>query len=1056
SNVAMGARSVVSSVGVLPADGAWTGGYEVVISGMNLGNGGDITNVTLCGVAVQSIVSQSATQVVVVAGQAISGVVGDVQVFSASFGATTKSNAFTYTGAGIAVNGTSFGHLVLGTIVTNLFAVTNSGNEALVITAATNSGAGAAMFNVTGLGGLTVAPGTVSNVPVVFTASAVGTFMPTCRATNNSPLPNYTFGLTGSVYAASTNVGPYGGGNTITITNGHFGTITNVLLGALSTSSATLVSSGPNWFTITLPAATNAGAVDFIVQTSDNGDITLTNPYAYNPQGWIGARATTAILDNTSNGTASLDISVGSITLNHWNAKVISTPAGDPTPLTGMKMSLYSTTTNGANTLNLGLYYVDASYDPIGSALTSTDVVVNLTTTAAYYDIPLNVEQWTLQPATNYALVFKGSTAGITMSWPIPGSSYPYITTNGFGFVKGRRTTTGGSSWYDSAYNNGLQLLGNIMNIGVEPSSGSWTGGYPVAISGDNLCNGTIGDVTLVTLAGMTATVQSVNSATQVVVMAGASHDGYRAGDVVVVSTDYGTTVKSNAYEYLKEAQSITFDPIAAKTYGDAAFDPGAMASSGLTVGYASSNSNVATNLGTLLYITGTGVCNIVASQAGNAFYVDALNVTNTLTVTPKGLTVSGASASNKVYDATVAAMLGGGSLVGVVPSDTVTLANSATGTFAQATIGTNIAVTSFMTLSGADAPNYTLSQPSLAADIIAKGLTVTGAVAQGKVYDGTIAATVSGAGLSGVESGDAVTLDNASTGTFASANADTNIAVTSYMTISGADSGNYNLGGQPSLSADITKADQTITFPALSDTFWTNRTAVSATADSGLAVAFAVLSGPAQLNSGTNVSFTGIGDVRISASQSGNANYNAAPVKTNSFLATGPQVLFLGTDGAVVESGAGVSPAAGTAFGEAIIGGTALTNVFAITNAGNALLTFSGVVTNGIQVSSFILHPFPLTLAAGAATNVTVVFAPLAGGSNTASFVFSFDGTNSPYTMNVAGVGLGGGIALATNLLAFTGTYAATNPPAQVLMMSNVGVSGFTWTNSIAYSAGA
>ena len=84
------------TVGVEPASGLWTGGYPVIINGTNLCDGSDITNVTLCGVSVASIVSQSATQIVVTAGAAAAVGVGDVRVFSTSFGETVKSNAFEY------------------------------------------------------------------------------------------------------------------------------------------------------------------------------------------------------------------------------------------------------------------------------------------------------------------------------------------------------------------------------------------------------------------------------------------------------------------------------------------------------------------------------------------------------------------------------------------------------------------------------------------------------------------------------------------------------------------------------------------------------------------------------------------------------------------------------------------------------------------------------------------------------------------------------------------------------------------------------------------------
>ena len=48
------------------------------------------------------------------------------------------------------------------------------------------------------------------------------------------------------------------------------------------------------------------------------------------------------------------------------------------------------------------------------------------------------------------------------------------------------------------------------------------------------------------------------------------------------------------------------------------------------------------------------------------------------------------------------------------------------------------------VTLSGGDAGNYTVSQPSgLSAEITAKNLTISGAVANNKQYDGNTTATV-------------------------------------------------------------------------------------------------------------------------------------------------------------------------------------------------------------------------------------------------------------------------------------------------------------------------
>lgn len=182
--------------------------------------------------------------------------------------------------------------------------------------------------------------------------------------------------------------------------------------------------------------------------------------------------------------------------------------------------------------------------------------------------------------------------------------------------------------------------------------------------------------------------------------------------------------------------------------------------------------------------------------------------------------------------------------------------------------------------------------------------------------------------------------------GTFATANAGTNIAVTAYMSLGGADVGNYSLSGQPALSADIMKAPQIISFTTPGTQFWSNSVGLSASAGSGLTVTLAVASGPASLTGGTNLSFNGYGTVVLTADQT--------------------------------------------------------------------------------------------------------------GGTNTASFEFSFDGTNSPYTVNVVGVGPDGGVALSTNALEFTSTYSGTNPVPQTIAVTNVGGSDFIWTNTIAYSAGA
>jgi beta propeller repeat protein len=91
--------------------------------------------------------------------------------------------------------------------------------------------------------------------------------------------------------------------------------------------------------------------------------------------------------------------------------------------------------------------------------------------------------------------------------------------------------------------------------------------------------------------------------------------------------------------------QAITFPVLPSTTYGAADFAPGATASSGLVVTYASSNFAVATIVAGKIHIVGAGTATITASQSGNGNWNAAAPVAKTLTVAKKALT---ATAENK------------------------------------------------------------------------------------------------------------------------------------------------------------------------------------------------------------------------------------------------------------------------------------------------------------------------------------------------------------------------------------------------------------------------
>lgn len=90
---------------------------------------------------------------------------------------------------------------------------------------------------------------------------------------------------------------------------------------------------------------------------------------------------------------------------------------------------------------------------------------------------------------------------------------------------------------------------------------------------------------------------------------------------------------------------------------------------------------------------------------------------------------------------------------------------------------------------------------------IAAKELTISGATAENRAYDGSTDVTVSGGELVGVVDGDTVGIDESSdiVGAIDSVNVDTGISVTvSGYALSGADSGNYSLAQPTGVTVDI------------------------------------------------------------------------------------------------------------------------------------------------------------------------------------------------------------------------------------------------------------
>ncbi len=99
-----------------------------------------------------------------------------------------------------------------------------------------------------------------------------------------------------------------------------------------------------------------------------------------------------------------------------------------------------------------------------------------------------------------------------------------------------------------------------------------------------------------------------------------------------------------------KTDQTITFSSIPAKIFGDPSFDLTASASSGLPIVFTSSNTSIATVVGSTVTIVGAGQCTITASQAGNNSFNAAISVTRQFVVSKAAHVILFSSMPVKTY----------------------------------------------------------------------------------------------------------------------------------------------------------------------------------------------------------------------------------------------------------------------------------------------------------------------------------------------------------------------------------------------------------------------
>ena len=433
-----------------------------------------------------------------------------------------------------------------------------------------------------------------------------------------------------------------------------------------------------------------------------------------------------------------------------------------------------------------------------------------------------------------FGLAFEGNSGTVTTMGTSPGA--------GNMMINGVNSTSGGSAAALDDGAVGLVSYGNRSRIVFQgPSVASWLvfvngvaqlSGYTQApqLSSCSLSYPNCGTMVVPgsNNSYLYATYQVVNMATN---------------PLYVMQTGNGSKV----YDGNTNATGLSFSTLG----GPGGFTVGALSPAPL---FTTSSKNVGT-YGTL----NANAANPSTYTSGGTSYAVGYFNTGSYSITPKALTPI---ASDKVYDGnTVAAV----TATGLVSGDSVTL--SGTGTFTSKNVGTynNVGI-SGITLSGADAGNYTLSGNAVSnatASILPRMVTLSAS----KVYDGS-ASFSSGVSIGNLVSGEDLQFSGA-TANSAHAGSASYLSALTLANGSIGSASNYQL---PSMNAAGTSNAATITPKALTTSLANN--SVSKEYDGTTAA-------PAGFTPSWNISGFISGDT--AASISGSSAYDSAHVATAS-----------------------------------------------------------------------------------------------------------------------------------------------------------------------------
>jgi len=424
--------------------------------------------------------------------------------------------------------------------------------------------------------------------------------------------------------------------------------------------------------------------------------------------------------------------------------------------------------------------------------------------------------------ATTVGLTLAPTSGSTTFSGSINDNGVANAISLKVNGTSGTQVLAGANTYHgNTAINGGTLALGSSASINNSPSVSIGAGGtFDVsAITTYNL-----GASTSLTASGTGTTVGSTAAAikggTTVSVGSGSATLNFTPSAFLGDSTHPALTVVSGALNLGTSTITVINNggsPLGAGDY--------TLISGGTVSGTPTLNTSSGVGSGSGLAL-GTLPATLVLNSGNLILHVStSLTGTTTTIALHSGWTSSSTYGDALQFDVSV---------TGYTPSGTITLKDGGAG---GTTMGTGtlsggsatITVNPLNSLSagthanivaiyGGDSNNSGSASPALspAQVVSSKTLTVSGATAQSKYYDGTTNATISGT-LIGVLSGDTVTLNG--TGYFASSAVGTGISVTSTSTLGGASGSNYFLNQPTGLTANIYASG--VWTGAAADTIW-------------------------------------------------------------------------------------------------------------------------------------------------------------------------------------------------------------------------------------------